>query len=137
MLSVSLIRGSIYLKKVGPEFCQTQIQAQQISPSRTRSFPRTTTRGRKRTLTKIYQNEVYYRLGIWNIDLTIKIKTSLTIPGMVTNHPEDSHPTNSTRSLTLAQPSLSKTYFMSRSIQRQLQGSPQGYLNLLSLALLN
>ena len=82
-------------------FCQTPVQAQQLSPSRTRSWlcfpPVTTTRTtRRRTPTKIYQNEVYYRLGIWNIDLTHKIKTSPSIPGLVTHHPKDSHPSNST-----------------------------------------
>ena len=70
----------------------------------------------KRTRTtpnKIFKNEVYNRLEIWNKNLTHKIKTSPTIPGMVTHHPEvahpppkDSQPSNSTRSLTLAQPSL-------------------------------
>ena len=87
---------------------QTQVQAQQLSPSQTRSWlcflPVTTTRT-TRTPTKIYQNEVYYRLGIWNINLTHKTKTSPTIPWMLTHRPKDSHLSNSTRSLTLAQPS--------------------------------
>ena len=37
-------------------------------------------------------NEVYDRLGIWNKDLTHKIKTSPTNPGMVTHHPKVVHP---------------------------------------------
>ena len=53
------------------------------------------------TLTKIYQKEVYYRLEIWNLALTHKIKTrcsaigqpsspgwSPTIQRMVTHHPK-------------------------------------------------
>ena len=68
----------------------------------------------KRTRTtpnKIFKNEVYNRLEIWNKNLTHKIKTSPTIPGMVTHHPKDSHPSNSTRILTLAQPSLFLIFF--------------------------
>ena len=55
---------------------------------------------------KIYHKEVYYRLWIWHIDLTHKIKTrwsvmdgqppspgwSATIQRMVTHHPMDGHP---------------------------------------------
>ena len=44
------------------------------------------------TPTKIYHKEVYYRLEIWHVDLTHKIKTSPTIPGMVTHHPKVVHP---------------------------------------------
>ena len=36
--------------------------------------------------------EVYYRLEIWYIDLTHKIKTSATISGIVTHYPKDGHP---------------------------------------------
>ena len=73
-----------------------------VQVKRTRSwlcFPPVTTRRttrtrttRTRTLTKIYQKEVYFRLGIWNIDLTHKIMTSPTIPGMVTHHPKVGYP---------------------------------------------
>ena len=77
-------------------FCsQTPVPAQQLSPSQTRSwlcFPHVTTTTTTRTPTKIYQNEVYYRPGIWNIDWAHKIKTSPTIPGMVSNQPEVGHP---------------------------------------------
>ena len=48
---------------------------------------------------KIYQKEVYYRCGIWHLDLTHKIKTgniyqrwSATILWMVRNHPKDGFP---------------------------------------------
>ena len=51
---------------------------------------------------EIYQKDLYYRLEIWHLDLTHKIKTRLnaidgqppspgwsqTIPRMVTNHPK-------------------------------------------------
>ena len=47
-----------------------------FSPVRTTTRRRTRTR---RTPTKIYQNKVYYRLGIWNKDLTHRIKTAHTI----------------------------------------------------------
>ena len=102
-------------------YCQTPVQAHQVSPSRTRSwlcFPPVTTRTRTRTkttrttLTKIYQNEVCYKLRIWNIDLTPKLRPqppslgwSITIPRLVNHSPKD-QPSNSTRSLTLVQPSL-------------------------------
>ena len=92
-------------------YCQTPVQAQQCSLSQTSSwlyFPPVTraTTTTRRTPTKMYQYKVYYRLGIWNKDFNHKIKTSSTIPGMVTHHPKDSHPSNSTRRLTLAQPSF-------------------------------
>ena len=42
----------------------------------------------------VYKNEVYDRLGIWNKDLTHKIKTSPNIPGTLTHNPRDGHPPN-------------------------------------------
>ena len=47
---------------------------------------------KKNSPTKIYHKEVHYRLEIWHIDSTHKIKTLATIPRMVTHHPKDSHP---------------------------------------------
>ena len=48
---------------------------------------------------KIYPMEEYYRLEIWNLDLTHKIKTRgstmdflVKIPRMVTHLPKDGHP---------------------------------------------
>ena len=66
-------------------------------------FPPVTTRTTRTrtTLTKIYQNEVYYRLGIWNINFSHKIKTSTTIPRMVTHHPKDGHLPSQGRSPTI------------------------------------
>ena len=41
---------------------------------------------------KIYQTEVYYRLGIWHLDLIHKIKTQWQLPWMVSHYPHDGHP---------------------------------------------
>ena len=46
----------------------------------------------KITLTKIYQKEVYFRLGIWHLLLIFKIKTRWQLPGMVSHHHQDGHP---------------------------------------------
>ena len=37
------------------------------------------------------QKEVYYKLGIWHLDLTHK-KKAIQLPWMVTYHPKDVHP---------------------------------------------
>ena len=37
------------------------------------------------------QKEVYYKLGIWHLDLTHK-KKAIQLPWMVTYHPKDGHP---------------------------------------------
>ena len=74
----------------------------------------------KSNFTKIYKNEVYHRLGIWYKDLTHHPWNghppsqgySPTIPMLFTHHPKDSQPSNSTRSLTLAQPSLFSMCFV-------------------------
>ena len=39
-----------------------------------------------------HQKEVYYKLGIWHLDLTHKTKAKQQLPWMVTYHPKDSHP---------------------------------------------
>ena len=39
-----------------------------------------------------HQKEVYYRLGIWHLDLTHKTMTRWQLPWMVTYHPLDGHP---------------------------------------------
>jgi len=38
-----------------------------------------------------HQKEVYYKLGIWHLDLTHK-KKAIQLPWMVTYHPKDVHP---------------------------------------------
>ena len=38
---------------------------------------------------KIYQNEVYYRHGIWHLDLLHKIKTRWQLSWMVIHHPKE------------------------------------------------
>ena len=40
---------------------------------------------------KIYQNEVYYILEIWDLDLIQKIKTKSQLPWMVSHYPQDGH----------------------------------------------
>ena len=40
-------------------------------------------------VSKAFQREVYYILGIWHLNLTHKTKTR---PGIVTYHPGDGHP---------------------------------------------
>jgi len=41
---------------------------------------------------KIYQKELFYKLGIWHLDLTHKIKTRWQMIWMVSHHHHDGHP---------------------------------------------
>ena len=54
-------------------------------------FPRMVTRHPKdgHPPSKTYQKEVYYRLEIWHMDLTHKIKTRLKLLWMVSHHQQD------------------------------------------------
>ena len=59
----------LQLDGVGVDFVSPPSQ-QNISPATHGKYPQQPT-----TLTKIYKKEVYYRLGIWHIDLTHKTNT--------------------------------------------------------------
>ena len=41
---------------------------------------------------KIYQKELYYRLGNWHLDLTHKINTRWQLLWMISHHHQDGHP---------------------------------------------
>ena len=76
---------------------------------------------------EIYQNDVYYRHGIWHLDLIFKFKTRWQLPWMFSHYSQDGHPPYHGWSLiiqTLPEGIVLQAWNLASRLNSQMDGQP-------------